>query len=336
MKQILVTGGAGYIGSHTCIELVKAGYEPIIIDDFSNARESVLMSLAAITKRELECVRADVKDAAALDRVFEQHDIQAVIHFAGFKAVGESTSKPLEYYQNNVGSTVALAKAMQRHGVKRIVFSSSATVYKESEIMPLTEDMPLGCSNPYGWTKLMSERILTDLCGADAEFSAVLLRYFNPIGAHESGLIGEEPDGIPNNLMPYMVKVANGELPVLKVYGNDYPTADGTGVRDYIHVVDLAQSHVLAIEYALKNTGAMPINVGRGSGYSVMQVRSAFERATGIRVPYEVTARRPGDIALYYAATGRAKELLRFEAKRDIFDMCRDAWRYEHNKTRKD
>lgn len=336
MIKILVAGGAGYIGSHTVIELIKAGYEPIIVDNFSNSHESVLDKLMTITGKRVECVRADVSDRAALDRIFEKYDITAAIHFAGYKAVGESTKLPLKYYRNNLATTVALADAMLAHNVTRIVFSSSATVYKESEKMPLTEDMPLGCSNPYGWTKFMSERILTDVCAANPAFSAVLLRYFNPIGAHESGLIGEEPDGIPNNLMPYMVKVANGELPVLHVYGNDYPTVDGTGVRDYIHVVDLAKSHVLAIEYALKNTGAMPINVGRGSGYSVMQVHAAFEKATGVKVPYEIVPRRPGDIALYYAGTDRAKELLHFEAKLDIFDMCEDAWRYEHNKTRKE
>ena len=333
MKNILVTGGAGYIGSHTVVELAAAGYDPLIVDNFSNSHESVLERLKTITGRNIECVRADVADRKALGRIFDEHDILAVVHFAGYKAVGESTALPLKYYRNNLLTTITLAECMLEHNVRRIVFSSSATVYKESKKMPLTEDMPLGCSNPYGWTKLMSERILTDVCAADPEFSAVLLRYFNPIGAHESGLIGEEPDGVPNNLMPYIVKVANGELPVLRVFGSDYPTVDGTGVRDYIHVVDLAKSHVLAIEYALKNKGAMPINVGRGSGYSVMQVHEAFEKATGVKVPYRVVPRRPGDIALYYAGTERARALLHFEAQRDIYDMCRDAWRYEHNKT---
>ena len=333
--KILVTGGAGYIGSHTVIELVNAGYEPIIIDNFSNCREDVLERLKAITGQNIPCVRADVRDEAALERVFTEHDIAAVIHFAGFKAVGESTALPLKYYSNNLDSTIAVASAMQKHGVKRMVFSSSATVYRESSVMPLTEDMPLGCSNPYGWTKLMSERILTDVCAADAEFSAVLLRYFNPVGAHESGLIGEEPDGIPNNLMPYIVKVASRELPVLHIYGKDYPTPDGTGIRDYIHVVDLAKSHVLAIAYALAHTGAVPINVGRGCGCSVMELHDAFEKATGIKVPYEYAPRRPGDIACYYAGTNRARALLGFTAQYGIADMCADAWRYEHNKCRK-
>lgn len=331
MKEILVTGGMGFIGSHTCVELVEAGYMPVIIDNLSNSRVEVLARLRRITGMDMPFYEADVRDRAALDTILSRHRVEAAIHFAGLKAVGESVAKPLAYYENNLGCTLTLCKAMTAHDVKVVVFSSSATVYSAHNDVPLMEEAQLGCINPYGWTKYMSEQIFRDLCVADKSWSVVLLRYFNPVGAHPSGLIGEEPRGIPNNLMPYVAKVANGELSQLSVFGNDYPTPDGTGIRDYIHVVDLARAHVLALAYAGKNKGAEAINVGTGRGYSVLELVHAFERATGRKVPYAITARRPGDLAEVVASTEKAKALLGFAAQFGIDEICADAWRFEHN-----
>jgi UDP-glucose 4-epimerase len=329
---ILLTGGAGFIGSHTYVKLVEDGYEAIIADDFSNSSVEVIRRLEAITGKPVPYYTLNACDTAALETVFSAHAIDAVIHFAGFKAVGESVSKPLEYYRNNLDSTLALCEVMRRHGVSRFVFSSSATVYGTALTMPLTEDMSTGsCTNPYGWTKYMIERILTDVAYADPNWSVALLRYFNPIGAHESGLIGEDPVGVPNNLMPYVTQVASGKLASLRVYGDDYPTSDGTGVRDYIHVLDLAQGHVDACRYLMEHKGCEVFNLGTGVGYSVLDVVKTFERVTGVPIPYEIAARRPGDIAVCYADATKAHELLGWKADKTLEDMCRDAWRWQKN-----
>ncbi|MBQ2661826.1 MAG: UDP-glucose 4-epimerase GalE [Clostridia bacterium] len=330
-KYVLVTGGAGFIGSHTCVELIESGYMPVIIDNLSNSKIESLARLKKITGVDIPFYQEDVRNREALDMILDKYPCVAAIHFAGYKAVGESVAKPIEYYQNNLGCTLTLCEALTAHNVKRVVFSSSATVYREGDEVPLKEEYELGCTNPYGWTKYMSEQMFRDLCVADKEWSAVLLRYFNPIGAHKSGIIGEEPNGIPNNLMPYVAKVANGELKELRVFGNDYDTVDGTGVRDYIHVVDLAKAHVLAIGYACENTGAVAINVGTGRGYSVLEVVAAFEKATGQAVPYAIVDRRPGDLAEVVASPEKASALLGFKAQYGIDDMCEDAWRFEHN-----
>ena len=330
MAAILLTGGTGFIGSHTAVELLEAGAEIVIVDDLSNSGADVLERLRTITGKTARFYQADVADHDAMEQVFSENDIQAVIHFAGFKAVGESVAKPVAYYRNNLDTTLTLLETMQRHGVKRFVFSSSATVYGMSENVPFTEDMPsAGCTNPYGWTKYMIERILTDAAVADQELSVVLLRYFNPIGAHESGLIGERPNGIPNNLMPYITQVAAGVRERLSVYGSDYPTHDGTGVRDYIHVVDLAKGHVAALHYAAAHTGAEIINLGTGKGYSVLDVVHAFEAANQVKIPYVLAPRRPGDIATCYAGTEKAKRLLGWQAEKGLEEMCRDSWRWQ-------
>lgn len=325
---ILVTGGAGYIGSHTCVELLDAGYDIVIIDDFSNSNPSVLDKIKHISGKTFAFYEGDVKDKALLERIFTENKIEAAIHFAGFKAVGESCEKPLAYYHNNLMSTIILCEVMAAHGVKKLVFSSSATVYGDPASVPINESFPTSTTNPYGATKLMTENILKDVYAADKEWSIALLRYFNPIGAHASGLIGEEPNGIPNNLLPYIAKVAVGELEALNVFGDDYPTVDGTGVRDYIHVVDLAKGHVKAIEKILGETGVDAYNLGTGNGYSVLQVVKAFEKASGRPVAYRIAPRRPGDIAECYAETKKAKDLLGWEATKNIDDMCEDAWRY--------
>lgn len=327
--KILLTGGAGFIGSHTYVELVKAGHEAVIADNFYNASERVLERLQTITGKPVCCYPVDVCDREALDRVFCEHDFDAVIHFAGYKAVGESVVKPLEYYRNNLDSTLTLCEVMRQHGVKRIVFSSSATVYGVTDDMPLVETMPTGCTNPYGWTKYMNEQILRDMAHAHPDWAVALLRYFNPIGAHESGLIGEDPVGIPNNLMPYITQVASGKLEKLRVFGNDYNTHDGTGVRDYIHVVDLAQGHVAACEYLMNTTGCDVFNLGTGTGYSVLDLVKTFSRVNEIEIPYTIVERRPGDVARCFANAGRAKEKLGWEAKKNLDDMCRDAWRWQ-------
>ncbi|MGD6776288.1 UDP-glucose 4-epimerase GalE [Sutcliffiella horikoshii] len=325
--NILVTGGAGYIGSHTCVALLKAGHKVIVADNLYNSTDQALDKIKQISKEELTFYQIDVTNESAVDEIFTNHNIDGVIHFAGLKAVGQSIEIPLTYYYNNIVSTMVLAKACKKYHVNRFVFSSSATVYGDNTV-PFVETMNLlPTTNPYGETKAMSERILTDIAKANPEFSVALLRYFNPVGAHESGLIGEAPNGIPNNLMPYVTQVAKGKLEKLRVFGNDYPTMDGTGVRDYIHVVDLAEGHVAALDN-LKE-GAHVYNLGTGKGTSVLELVKAFEKANGIEVPYEIADRRPGDIASFYADASKAKRELGWTAKRDIIAMCRDAWRFE-------
>lgn len=329
--KILVTGGTGYIGSHTCVELLAAGYEPIVVDNLSNSKEKVLDRIETISGKRPVFYRADLRDREALREIFRAHEIAAVIHFAGLKAVGESCRMPLEYYQNNLDSTLVLCDVCREFSVKKIVFSSSATVYGTATTMPLDETMPTGAINPYGRTKLFIEHILRDLSAADADWSIALLRYFNPIGAHKSGLIGEDPRGIPNNLMPYIAQVAVGRLEKLHVFGNDYPTPDGTGLRDYIHVVDLAKGHVKAIEWVLKNKGCEAINLGTGTGTSVLELKNAFEQAGGVSIPFVIDPRRPGDPAEVWADAKKAKELLGWQAKLSVEDMCADTWRWQKN-----
>ena len=328
---VLLTGGAGYIGSHTCVELLAAGYDAVIIDNFSNSSEKVLERIREISGRSVVCYNADVCDESALRRVFSENKIDCVVHFAGLKAVGDSVKYPLEYYQNNLCATMTLLKVMNEFDVERIVFSSSATVYGVPKSTPIREDADRWCTNPYGWTKYMSEQIISDTAKADDNMSAVLLRYFNPIGAHESGRIGEDPTGIPNNLLPYITQVAVGRREHLNVFGNDYNTHDGTGVRDYLHVVDLAKGHIRAIEYAQKNTGVIAVNLGTGNGFSVLDIVKAFERATGIKIPYKIAPRRPGDIDACYADASLALEKLGWKAELSIDDMCRSAWNWQKN-----
>ena len=329
--NILVTGGAGYIGSHTCVELLNKGYGVVVIDNLVNSNPKALERVQQITGKELTFYQADVRDRAALDRIFEAHEIGCVIHFAGLKAVGESVAMPLEYYDNNLNSTITLCQAMKAHGVRDIVFSSSATVYSGDNEMPLSEaGSHTGmCTNPYGWTKYMSEQILRDSAVAIDDWSVALLRYFNPIGAHPSGLIGEDPRGIPNNLMPYISQVAIGRREQLSVFGNDYDTHDGTGVRDYIHVVDLAKGHVAAIEYMQKNRGESVFNLGTGMGYSVLDIVKAFEKSTGVKIPYKIVDRRPGDLATVYASPDKSAQLLGWKAEYNLEDMCRDTWAWQ-------
>lgn len=325
---ILVTGGAGYIGSHTVIELMNCGKEVVIVDNFSNSKPEAIKRIAQICGKEPKCYCVDILDRDALDKVFCENKIDSVIHFAGLKAVGESVEKPLEYYHNNITGTLVLCDVMRAHNCKEIVFSSSATVYGMNNPVPFVEGMPTSATNPYGYTKVMIEQILTDLAVADKDWSVILLRYFNPIGAHESGLIGEDPNGIPNNLLPYVAQVAVGRRPHLNVYGNDYDTHDGTGVRDYIHVVDLALGHLKALDYADTHKGVEAINLGTGNGSSVLDVVHAFEEACGHKIPYEIVGRRAGDIATCYANAQKAKELLAWDATRDLAQMCRDAWNF--------
>lgn len=328
--SVLVTGGAGYIGSHTCVELLGHGYDVVIIDNLYNSKKTAVDRIEKIAGKKVTFYEKDIRDKKALEEIFEKEDISAVIHFAGLKAVGESVKKPLEYYENNIGGTLSLCEAMGRAGVKNIIFSSSATVYGNPESVPITEECPKGtCTNPYGWTKWMLEQILTDLHTADPEWNVVLLRYFNPIGAHESGLIGEDPKGIPNNLVPYVAQVAVGRLERLGIFGDDYDTPDGTGVRDYIHVMDLAAGHVAALKKLKENTGVSVYNLGTGTGSSVLDVVKAFEKACGKKIPYEIKPRRAGDIAACYANCDKAQEELGFKAARDIGDMCADSWRWQ-------
>ncbi|MEN9426845.1 MAG: UDP-glucose 4-epimerase GalE [Pseudomonadota bacterium] len=330
MPTILVTGGAGYIGSHTCVELLAAGYEVLVVDNFSNSKPEALRRVEEIAGRKLGAFyRADIRDKAALREIFKAHAIDAVIHFAALKAVGESVAKPLMYYDNNIAGTVALAEVMAEAGVKSLVFSSSATVYGDPASVPIREDFPTGPTNPYGRTKWMMEFVLSDLAAADPEWRVALLRYFNPVGAHASGRIGEDPNGLPNNLMPYVSQVAVGRLPQLRVFGGDYPTSDGTGVRDYIHVVDLAVGHVAAVRRLTERPGVLTVNLGTGRGYSVIEVVKAFEKASGRPVPYEIVARRPGDVAQCYAEPGLAERELGWRAQRGIDEMCADAWRWQ-------
>ena len=330
--NVLVTGGAGYIGSHTCVELMQSGHEVVVIDNLCNSNPKSLERVETLTGRHVKFYQGDVRDEALLRRIFAENEIDSVIHFAGLKAVGESVAQPWRYYDNNLNSTLVLTKVMTDVGVKNIIFSSSATVYSGDNEMPLRETSRTGgCTNPYGWTKYMTEQILSGMAHADPEWSVVLLRYFNPIGAHESGMIGEDPRGIPNNLMPYITQVAVGRREKLSVFGNDYDTPDGTGVRDYIHVVDLAKGHVKAMDYALKHTGSEPINLGTGKGSSVMDVVNAFEAASGVKIPLVITDRRPGDIATCYADASKAKELLDWVAEYDLTDMCAHSWNWQKN-----
>ena len=328
-KMILVTGGAGYIGSHTCISLIEAGYGVVVYDNFSNSSIEGIKRVEKIVGKKIDVIKGDIRDKEALEDVFRTFEIDSVIHFAGLKAVGESVEKPLEYYDNNIGGTVKLCEVMRDNGCKKIVFSSSATVYGDPKSVPIKEDFPLSATNPYGRSKLFIEEILRDLFVSDNEWKIVLLRYFNPVGAHESGLIGEDPNGIPNNLMPYISQVAVGKRDHLRVFGGDYDTHDGTGVRDYIHVMDLAEGHVKALDHIDEFDKVMTINLGTGHGYSVLDVVKAFEKASGKRVPYEIVERRAGDIATCYADPSYAKELLGWSAKYDIYKMCEDAWRWQ-------
>ena len=328
--NILLTGGAGFIGSHTCVELLKAGHEAVIVDNFVNSQPESVKRVEELTGKSVPLYEVDVCDQSTLSAVFDRHSFDAVIHFAGLKAVGESVHIPLAYYRNNLDSTLTLCQVMKDHHVCKLVFSSSATVYGAPDTVPLVETMETkGCTNPYGWTKFMIEKILADVVTAYPGWSVVLLRYFNPIGAHESGRIGENPNGIPNNLMPYITKVAAGQLEKLSIYGNDYDTPDGTGVRDYIHVSDLARGHVAACQYADEHTGTQIINLGTGVGYSVMDIVKAFEKVNGVKVPYVIAPRRAGDIATCYADPQKARELLGWQAEKSLEDMCRDSWRWQ-------
>ena len=330
--KILVTGGAGYIGSHTCVELLKAGMEVIIVDNYYNSSPEVLNRIRELSGKDFKFYECDIRDREGLDKVFAENKVDAVIHFAGLKAVGESCVKPLEYYENNIGGTVTLCEAMRDAGCKKIVFSSSATVYGMNNISPLNENMPIGgTTNPYGTTKYMIELILQDLYKSDNEWSIALLRYFNPIGAHESGRIGENPNGIPNNLMPYITQVAVGKLKCLSVFGNDYDTPDGTGVRDYIHVVDLALGHIKAVEKVMSGKGIDAYNLGTGIGYSVLDIVKAFEKASGMKINYKIVDRRPGDIATCYSDPSKAHDILGWKAERGLDKMCEDSWRWQKN-----
>lgn len=326
--KILVTGGCGYIGSHTCVELLNEGYEVVIVDNFSNSKKDVLDKIKEITHKDFKFYQGDVCDKDLMEKIFSNEKIDAVIHFAGYKAVGESVKKPLMYYRNNIDSTLTLCEVMSEHNVKKLVFSSSATVYGSPKSLPIKEDFPLSTTNPYGSTKLMIEGILKDLYISDNEWSIAVLRYFNPIGAHESGLIGENPNDIPNNLMPYIVKVATGELECLSIFGNDYDTKDGTGVRDYIHVVDLSKGHLKAIEKIKNETGIDYYNLGTGNGYSVLEIVNNFSKVNNVKVNYKITERRPGDIAECYADPSYAKEKLGWTATKGIEEMCRDAYNF--------
>ncbi|MBQ3079460.1 MAG: UDP-glucose 4-epimerase GalE [Clostridia bacterium] len=329
--SILITGGAGYIGSHTCLCLIEKGYDVVVIDNLDNASDESLKRVTRLTGKEIPFYEEDVRNTDKVIEIIGKHNVDSVIHFAGLKAVGESVAKPLMYYENNLVSTVHLAEAMEKTGVKKLIFSSSATVYSQNNIVPLTEEGNLGCTNPYGWTKLMNEQILRDAAKAHPDWSIVLLRYFNPVGAHESGTIGEDPSGTPNNLMPYVSQTAVGRRDHLTVYGDDYDTHDGTGVRDYIHVMDLAMGHVAAVEYASRFNGCDAINLGTGVGYSVLDMVKAFEKANGLKIPYVIGPRRPGDIATVYSNPEKAARLLGWKAERTLEDMCRDQWNWQKN-----
>ena len=330
--NVLVTGGAGYIGSHTCLELLNSGYGVVVLDNLCNSSPKSLDRVQELTGKTLKFYEGDVRDEALLQKIFKENEIGCVIHFAGLKAVGESVAQPWRYYDNNLNSTLVLTKVMEQVGMKKLIFSSSATVYTATNEMPLRETSTTGgCTNPYGWTKYMTEQILSGLCVADAGWSVCLLRYFNPIGAHESGRIGEDPRGIPNNLMPYITQVAVGRREKLSVYGNDYDTHDGTGVRDYIHVVDLAKGHVAAVDYVNRNNGCEVFNLGTGTGYSVLDMVKAFRDVNDVALPYVITDRRPGDIATCYADPGKSLEKLGWKAEKNLQDMCRDSWNWQKN-----
>ena len=328
--NVLVTGGAGYIGSHTCVELLESGYGVVVIDNLCNSNAKSLQRVQELSGKCLKFYEGDVRDEALLTKIFQENEIGCVIHFAGLKAVGESVAKPWEYYDNNLNSTLVLTKVMKKFGMKKIIFSSSATVYTAGGEMPLRENSPTGgCTNPYGWTKYMTEQILSGLAHAEPDWSIALLRYFNPIGAHESGRIGEDPRGIPNNLMPFITQVAVGRREKLSVFGDDYDTPDGTGVRDYIHVVDLAKGHVAAVKYAEAHTGCEVFNLGTGTGYSVLDMVHTFIDVNRVPVPYEIAPRRPGDIAVCYADPAKSAALLGWKAEKDLADMCRDSWNWQ-------
>jgi len=329
--KVLVTGGAGYIGSHTCVELLNNGHDVIVVDNLSNSKPEVINRIKELTGRDFKFYKADILNKKEIDKIFKENNIEAVIHFAGLKAVGESVKIPLRYYYNNVTGTLVLCEVMQKHNVKKMVFSSSATVYGKPKTVPITEDFPLSATNPYGRTKLMIEQILRDVYVSDNDWSIALLRYFNPIGAHESGRIGEDPNGIPNNLMPYITQVAIGKRERLNVFGDDYDTHDGTGVRDYIHVVDLAKGHLKALEKVMATKGVEAYNLGTGVGYSVLDVVKNFEKATGKKVPYIITSRRPGDIDKCYADPTKACKELGWKAEKTLEDMCKDAWNWQRN-----
>lgn len=329
--SILITGGAGYIGSHTCLCLLNKGYDIVVVDNLDNSSKESLARVTELTGKEIPFYEVDARETEKMIEIIQKHHVDSVIHFAGLKAVGESVRMPLEYYENNLVSTLHLADAMVKTGVKKLIFSSSATVYSADNEVPLTESGKLGCTNPYGWTKYMNEQILRDVSVAHPDWSVVLLRYFNPVGAHESGKIGEDPSGVPNNLMPYVSQTAVGRREYLTVFGDDYDTPDGTGVRDYIHVMDLAEGHVAAVEYAEKFTGCDAINLGTGVGYSVLDMVKAFEEANGIKVPYKIGPRRPGDLATVYSNPEKAEKVLGWKAKRTLVDMCRDLWTWQSN-----
>ena len=329
--SVLLTGGAGYIGSHTALELLRAGYDVVIADSLINSSYEAVKRLEILTGKDIKFYQIDIRDGEKLDKVFEENDIDSVVHFAGLKAVGESSVKPLLYYETNIDATISLCYAMEKHNVKRIVFSSSATVYGVPDFSPIPEDARRYCSNPYGWTKYMIEQILRDEATARGDWSVILLRYFNPIGADASGMIGEDQSGIPNNLMPYITKVAVGTLPYLRVFGNDYNTVDGTGVRDYIHVSDLARGHIAALEYGKDFVGSEAFNLGTGKGTSVLQLVNAFMKVNNIDIPYKIVERRPGDIDEYYGDPSKANKVLNWYAKHDIEDMCRDSWNFQKN-----
>ena len=328
MGKILVTGGTGFIGSHTCVALTNAGYPVVVMDNLSNSKVEAIARIEMITGKHVRFYRTDMRDEADLEQIFEDNKIDAVIHFAGMKAVGESVEKPLEYYENNVSGTLTLLRVMRKYGCRTMIFSSSATVYGSQNPVPYREEMPTSATNPYGYTKVMIEQILRDVCAADPNFTAVALRYFNPIGAHMSGLLGENPNGIPNNLVPYVAQVASGKLDHVQVYGDDYDTPDGTGVRDYIPVMDLAVGHVAALAYGANHHGFEAVNLGTGHGSSVLEVIHAYEKACGRKIPVEITDRRAGDVAVSYADVSKAKELLGWEASADLQQMCSDSWRF--------
>ena len=332
MKKILVTGGAGYIGSHTAVELLEKGEKLVIVDNFSNSSPEVLEKIKQIINKNFDFYEVDLLDEDKLEKVFEENEIESVIHFAGLKAVGESVSKPIEYYHNNITGTLILLKLMKKYNCKKIVFSSSATVYGNPKTLPIKEEFPLSTTNPYGSTKLMIEQILQDVAAADNEFRVAILRYFNPIGAHESGLIGEVPNGIPNNIMPYILKVATGEYKELTVFGDDYPTPDGTGIRDYIHVVDLSKGHLKALDKIREEQGVKIYNLGTGNGYSVLELVNTFEKVNGVKVNYKIGERRPGDIPACYADPSKAEKELGWKAEKGIEDMCKDGWHFVNYK----
>lgn len=331
MKNILVTGGAGFIGSHTCVELLSCDYNIIVMDNFVNSKPECLEKIRQITNKNFKFYEIDMLNYDGVCSIFEQNKVDAVIHFAGLKAVGESVSMPLEYYHNNITGTLNIVRAMKEYECKNMVFSSSATVYGMNNPIPFKEDFPTSATNPYGYTKVMIEQILIDLCSAFSDWSVMLLRYFNPIGAHKSGLIGENPNGIPNNLMPYISQVATGKLKNLNIYGNDYDTPDGTGVRDYVHVVDLAKGHIAALKYVLSHTGSQAVNLGTGKGSSVLDVVNAFQKASSVTIQTEIISRRAGDIASFYADVTKAKALLNWCAEADLFEMCSDSWNFTKN-----